>query len=835
MFTLNSNTSVQSKDNNPKLFLVLTLYLLGIFMGAIDTGIVSPARTIIQNSLGVNEKTGIWMITIYTLTYASIIPISGKLADKIGRKYVYLVSIFLFGSGSLICGLSSLFSNFYILLIGRVIQAIGGGGIMPIATAEFGTTFPENKRGMALGLVGATYGIANILGSSIGSTILSIFGTQNWKWLFFVNLPICLVIIIGGILCIKNNKSTSTEKIDKLGTLMLICIIVSLLYGLMNIDFFNFKNSLQDTSVYPYLLTFIILIPIFIFVENKAKDPILNFEYFLNPRILIVLILSLIVGIGMMGMVFVPQYAENALKINAGSGGYFVAILGLFAGIAAPLSGKLIDKFGAKKILLLGFSVSMIGSLYLILIALKTNTVFSVCVSLIFMGLGMGFTMGTPLNYMMLSNTKIEESNSALATLSLIRSIGTSISPAIMIGFIAHAGLSVQDNIMDIVGKPSTPKIVQLEELETMIDDLKSDPEMAKNLKNISIPNMNDSSSINMDMTDGKLPKYLLDKVQSADTTNITNITKEISTTMFDEKVPSVITKIELNVQKGIDGTQSGINGIEEGENKLNSGIKGIQTGIDNMIKARTGINQGIAGIKKGIAGTDKGIKGMEQGIKKQDKAINEMTLAYNKIPTIPQGTTPSDNENSSNNQDQNNTSNSDSNSNKNDSTENKNNNSSENKQNLNEKKEALNSQIQQLKKARAELNTKLQKTKSQRKELSKKLKNMESQKKELQRKLNDSINKKQDMEKGFDTMEQQKKSLQLVLAKTQELKDEIPKAFNKSKLDYINSIENNKTKIENTLQSTLNLGFRQMYITVFCVNLLAFIVLLFYKENKTR
>ncbi|CZR96713.1 Multidrug resistance protein 3 [Clostridioides difficile] len=832
---MNSNTSIQNKDSNPKIFLVLILYLLGIFMGAIDTGIVSPARTIIQNSLGVNEKTGIWMITIYTLTYASVIPISGKLADKIGRKYVYLVSIFLFGSGSLICGLSSLFSNFNILLIGRVIQAIGGGGIMPIATAEFGTTFPENKRGMALGLVGATYGIANILGSSIGSTILSIFGTQNWKWLFFVNLPICLIILIGGILCIKNNKSTSTEKIDKLGTLMLICIIVSLLYGLMNIDFFNFTNSMQDISVYPYLLAFIILIPIFIFIENKAKDPILNFEYFLNPRILIVLILSLIVGIGMMGMVFVPQYAENALKINAGSGGYFVAILGLFAGVAAPLSGRLIDKFGAKKILLLGFSVSMIGSLYLVLIALKTNTVFSVCISLMFMGLGMGFTMGTPLNYMMLSNTRLEESNSALATLSLIRSIGTSISPAIMIGFIAHAGLSVQDNIMDLVGKPSTPKIVQLEELENMIDDLKSDPEMAKNLKNVSIPNMDDTSNINMDMTGGKLPKYLLDKVQSADTTNITNITKEISTTMFDEKVPSVINKIQTNVQKGIDGTQSGINGIEEGENKLNSGIKGIQTGIDNMIKARAGINQGIDGIKKGIDGVNKGIKGMEQGLVKQDKAINELTIAYNKIPTIPQENTPTNNENNSNDQEQNNTSNSNPDSNKNNSTENKNNNSGDNKPDLNEKKESLNAQIQQLKKARAELNTKLQKSKTQKKQLNKKLKTMESQKKELQSKLNDSINKKKDMEKGLGTMEQQKKSLQSVLAKTQEVKTEIPKAFDKSKLDYINSIENNRTKIENTLQSTLNSGFKQMYITVFCINLLAFVILLFYKENKTR
>ncbi|HFG9709156.1 TPA: MFS transporter, partial [Clostridioides difficile] len=831
MFTLNHNTSIKNKDSNPKIFLVLTLYLLGIFMGAIDTGIVSPARTIIQNSLGVNEKTGIWMITIYTLTYASVIPISGKLADKIGRKYVYLVSIFLFGSGSLICGLSSLFSNFYILLIGRVIQAIGGGGIMPIATAEFGTTFPENKRGMALGLVGATYGIANILGSSIGSTILSIFGTQNWKWLFFVNLPICLIILIGGVFCIKNNKSESKEKIDKLGTLMLICIIVSLLYGLMNIDFFNFKNSIQDISVYPYLLTFIVLIPIFIFIENRAKDPILSFEYFLNPRILIVLILSLIVGIGMMGMVFVPQYAENALKINAGSGGYFVAILGLFAGIAAPLSGRLIDKFGAKKILLLGFSVSMIGSLYLVLIALKTNTVFSVCVSLIFMGLGMGFTMGTPLNYMMLSNTRLEESNSALATLSLIRSIGTSISPAIMIGFIAHAGLSVQDNIMDLVGKPSTPKIVQLEELENMIDDLKSDPEMAKNLKNVSIPNMNDTSNINMDMTGGKLPKSLLNKVQSADTTNITNITKEISTTMFDEKVPSIITKIQKNVQKGIDGTQSGINGIEDGENKLNSGIKGVQTGIDNMVKARAGINQGIDGVKKGIAGVDKGIKGMEQGLEKQDEAIKELTTAYNKIPTTEK--TPTDNENNSNEQNQSNTSNSESDDTKNDSTENKNNNSSENKPNVNEQKESLNAQIQQLKKTRDDLNTKLQKNKTQKNELSKKLRTMESQKKELQSKLNNSISQKKDMEKSLDTMQQQKKSLQAVLAKTQEVKTEIPKAFDKSKLDYINSIENNRTKIENTLQSTLNSGFKQMYITVFCVNLLAFIILLFYKENK--
>lgn len=145
-----------------KHLLVMIIYLSGIFMGAIDTGIVTPARTVIQNNLGVNDQTGIWMITIYTLAYAVSIPIMGKLADKYGRKYIYLTSIFLFGIGSIFCGLSQDLGSFNLLLIARVVQALGGGGILPVATAEFGTTFPEEKRGLALGLVGGVYEIANI-------------------------------------------------------------------------------------------------------------------------------------------------------------------------------------------------------------------------------------------------------------------------------------------------------------------------------------------------------------------------------------------------------------------------------------------------------------------------------------------------------------------------------------------------------------------------------------------------------------------------------------------------------------------------------------------------
>jgi len=116
-----------------RLGVLMAVYLLGIFMGAIDTGIVTPARTIIQNDLGVDEQTGIWMLTIYTLAYAASIPVMGKLADRYGRKPIYLLSITLFGVGSLLCGLSQDVGSFGMLIAARAVQAIGGGVVDGLA------------------------------------------------------------------------------------------------------------------------------------------------------------------------------------------------------------------------------------------------------------------------------------------------------------------------------------------------------------------------------------------------------------------------------------------------------------------------------------------------------------------------------------------------------------------------------------------------------------------------------------------------------------------------------------------------------------------------------
>ena len=148
-----------------------------------------------------------------------------------------------------------------------------------------------------------------------------------------------------------------------------------------------------------------------------------------------------------MGSVFVPQFGENALGMEEGSGGYLVMVLAVFSGIGAPVSGKLIDRFGVKPILGIGLLGSMAGGLYAYYVAADNPTWTNVIICLVLLGFGLGFTMGTPLNYMMLAKTEEREANSALATLSLVRSIGTALGPSVMVAFITVAGAKIPERI----------------------------------------------------------------------------------------------------------------------------------------------------------------------------------------------------------------------------------------------------------------------------------------------------------------------------------------------------------------------------------------------------
>jgi EmrB/QacA subfamily drug resistance transporter len=514
--------------------MTLLVFLLGIFIGAIDSGIVSPARTVIQNQLGAGENAGVWMITIYTLVYAVSMPIVSKLSDRYGRKKVYLSSILVFGIGSLMCAITNFNGSFTLLLISRVIQAIGGGGITPIATAFIGQSFPPEKRGTALGLVGGIYGIATILGPTMGSTILDIAGAHNWGWLFLINVPICIFIILLG-LRIKENKGEEFAKLDISGSVSLSIVIVSLMYALTNINFFSFKESIQDVRVYPYLIIFVLAFPIFIAVEKRAEDPILNLKYFKNSQIALTLILGFLTGAGLMGIVFVPQFAENVLKLKTGSGGYLVTLMSVFAGVTSPLGGKLIDKYSAKIVMLAGFLCMLIGTLYLALVVVNYPVFINMLIGLGFVGFGIGFTMGTPLNYLMLTYVNENESASALSTLSLIRSIGVTVSPNIMINFIAEAGKSIPDKLRAAMPELGMPDIPGIERMAS------------------------DYSMTNSNFT-GSLSTEAIQKFKEADVTTAVNVTKDVMSSVFDKIIPEIQSNILGGLDKAIAAVQNANN-----------------------------------------------------------------------------------------------------------------------------------------------------------------------------------------------------------------------------------------------------------------------------------
>lgn len=543
--------------------LVLVLYLAGIGMGALDMGIVNPARTVIQNGLGVDDKVGVWVFTIYTLAYAAAIPVIGKIADIIGRKPVYVLAIGLFGLGSLGCGLSQDFSSLGLLLASRAIQAIGGGGMVPVATAAVGTIVPPPKRGMALGLVGMVYGAASVFGASAGSLVLDIAGQENWQWIFYINVPIAVIVVLLGIWALPQETQSSTRKLDLPGIFILVVMITALLWAFQNLDFTKISESLSDRDVWVGLLIFLVLIPAFWIAEVRAEDPIIDFKYFATINVGTTLVFGAVSGILMMTVMFIPQFAENCLRLPSGAGGYPTIIIGVASAIGAPLSGRLTDRFGPRAVLGVGVLISAIAGFMLIYWASPYPGFLSNSVSIFVMGLGLGFLMGAPLTYLILHLIPETDANSGQATLSLIRSLGTTLAPAILVGLLATAMGGLSGKVMDAmpaVEMPAMPAMTaeapeadgkmpagmppqaqgQKEGMppqgqpqgQTMPPSAQANTPEQKTAPQATAPKT--KAAMGFKMSD--MPASMQNKIKTADVTNVVDRSKEIANYMFDQQ-----------------------------------------------------------------------------------------------------------------------------------------------------------------------------------------------------------------------------------------------------------------------------------------------------------
>jgi EmrB/QacA subfamily drug resistance transporter len=415
---------------------ILLVLFLGVLMGALDIAIVAPALPSIQKFFGVGDRILAWTFTVYVLFNLIGTPLMAKLSDRFGRRNIYVLDVVLFALGSLVVSLSPA-NLFAVLLAGRALQGLGAGGIFPVASAVIGDTFPPEKRGGALGLIGAVFGLAFLVGPILGGVILSITG---WQWLFLINLPIATVVIFMGLKLLPTTRPGTQHPFDITGMAVLGFMLASLAYGLNQIDTQNFFGSLVSSNVLPFLLVGIVLLFVFPRVERKASDPILNLSLFKSRQTVIASILSAGAGLGESGMVFIPALAVGAMPaiINEHNASYLLMPVVLAMAVGSPLVGRLLDKFGSKVMVFGGTFLLAVGMM--MLSSSLTSMLWGFIASGVVIGLGLSSLLGAPMRYIMLNEASAEERTSAQGVITLFTSIGQMASSAIIGAVAASMG-----------------------------------------------------------------------------------------------------------------------------------------------------------------------------------------------------------------------------------------------------------------------------------------------------------------------------------------------------------------------------------------------------------
>ncbi|HEY9089481.1 MAG TPA: MFS transporter [Anaerolineaceae bacterium] len=414
---------------------ILLILFLGVLMGALDIAIVAPALPAIQRYFSVSDRALTWTFTIYVLFNLIGTPLMSKLSDRYGRRSIYLIDVALFGLGSILVALTP--SNWFeFLLFGRALQGFGAGGIFPVASAVIGDTFPPEKRGSALGLIGAVFGLAFLIGPILGGVILTF---TTWEVLFLINIPIAILVMALGFFVLPTQRPDTHPSFDWGGMLSLSLLLGAFAFGLNQIDTEDFLGSLASLNVWPFLLAALALLIVFIQLEKRSADPVLRLGLFKSRQSVLASALAAGAGIGEVSMVFIPALAVAALPslVDKHTASYLLMPVVLAMAIGSPLVGRFLDRFGSKVVVTVGTALMALGAL---LLSTWSTIFWLFIIAGIVIGLGLSALLGAPVRYIMLNEASASERTSAQGAIALFTSIGQLVSSALVGAIAASAG-----------------------------------------------------------------------------------------------------------------------------------------------------------------------------------------------------------------------------------------------------------------------------------------------------------------------------------------------------------------------------------------------------------
>ncbi|MBB6214171.1 EmrB/QacA subfamily drug resistance transporter [Anaerosolibacter carboniphilus] len=374
----------EKKNGRLDHWLALFVVIVGTFMAILDSSIVNIAVPKMMAVFGVSLDEVKWILTSYTLALGAIIPLTGFLGEVYGSKKVYMFALGMFTLGSLLCGFA--WSNTSMIVF-RIVQALGGGMIMPVGMSIIYQIIPPEERGLALGFWGISAMAAPAIGPTLGGYIIE---HMDWRLIFNVNVPIGVVgVILAGIL-LKDTPTKPAKNFDYIGFLSSTIGIVSILYVLgegSSIDWSDIKN--------PMLLTLGGLsLVLFVVNELTHPNPLLELRIFKIFDFTLSQCITCILTFALMGGTYVlPLFLQNLRGYTAMQTGMILFPSAIAVGIMMPISGGLFDRIGAKPVVLPGLFILGITSLKLAHLIDMNTSKEAISWILLVRGLGLGLAM----------------------------------------------------------------------------------------------------------------------------------------------------------------------------------------------------------------------------------------------------------------------------------------------------------------------------------------------------------------------------------------------------------------------------------------------------------
>lgn len=409
----------------PYKWIVVIVVIFGSFMSLLDQTVINNALPRLQSALGANLTGLQWVLTAYTLTQGVVTPTTAFFANRLGPKRFYVIALLLFTLGSALCGFAW---NLPMLIVFRIMQAIGGATLFPLAITLLFYEFPPQQRGLATGILSISALLAPAVGPTLGGYLVTY---ADWRLIFFINVPVGIIAILMGIVLLRERPAEGQARFDLLGFVLAASGLAAVLYALSNASISGWNSPMVLVTLIGGLCLLALLVVVELRTVRRGGQPLVDLRLFTNGPFLSSNIINAMVSFSFFGsLILSPIYMQNLRGLSAFQSGLFTLPLAFASVLAAIIGGSIVDRFGPRVVLLPGLILMGLSTWQLALVSLTTSYPWLLLVFAV-RGLGLGFLI-QPLTVAALSKVARSQYTQASSLNTVVRFTCTSLGIAVL-------------------------------------------------------------------------------------------------------------------------------------------------------------------------------------------------------------------------------------------------------------------------------------------------------------------------------------------------------------------------------------------------------------------